>query len=377
MPDGSSVRVRILEGSGAFAVLGAAWDALVRAQAVPNPTMSSTWLRQLVSWEPGVPVVVLAELGDRILAGAALGIRRPLGLLGPRVATWLGTSNYHYSPDLLVDHSMPEAGTAVMDAVLGHVDAVDLSVPADGLLAKTLRRCVAIVDEQHGTDGWLMPLPPPRLDYAAHRAEYELRRAARRGAAIEMTVARRPAEIAPALERAFEIHRARWEGDPSAIQRFSSRDADRMWYRRTLGVMAEDDAVRIVEVTEDGQPVAAVVGLQMDAGSMFHIMAVSPHQHLRQPGHIALLGWVNEAAANSASVMDLGWGAGGPNSPKGRFGPERVPIVRLRCAERSRDRILLRRLAAMRQYQIRGARVLGRWRAVGSRGLFARSGSRG
>jgi Acetyltransferase (GNAT) domain len=377
MPDGSILRVRLLEGADVFTSLGAAWDALVRAQVVPNPTMSSTWLRKLVSWEPGVPVVVLAELGGRVLAGAAFGIRRPLGLLGPRVVTWLGTSNYRYSPDLLVDPSKPEAGTAVMDAVLGHVDALDLSVPNDGLVATTLRKCVAFVDEQHGTDGWVMTLPPLRLDHATRRAEYELRRAVRRGATIETRVARRSAEVALALERAFEIHRARWERDPNAIRRFSSREADRVWYRRTLGAMVDADAVRIVEVTEDGHPVAAVVGLQIGVGSMFHIMATRPRQHLRQPGHVALLGWVNEATANGSRMMDLGWGAGGPGTPKGRFGPERIPIVRLCCAHRSRDRTLLRRLGAMRQFQIRGAHVLGRGRAVVSGRLFTGSGSRG
>ena len=377
VPDGSILRVRLLEGAAAFASLGAAWDALVRAQVVPNPTMSSTWLRKLVSWEPGVPAVVIAELGGRVLAGAAFGIRRPLGLLGPRVATWLGTSNYQYSPDLLVDPSTPEAGTAVIDEVLGHVDALDLSVPTDGLVAARLQRCVAFVDEQHGTDGWVMTLPPPRLDHAARRSEYELRRAVRRGATIETRIARRSAEVGLALERAFEIHRARWGRDPNAIRRFSSREADRVWYRHTLGAMAETDAVRIVEVTEDGHPVAAVVGLQVGVGSMFHIMATTPRQHLRQPGHVALLSWVKEATANGARMMDLCWGAGGPGTPKGRFGPERIPIVRLRCAHRSRDRILLRRLGAMRQYEVRGAHVLGRGLAVVSRRLFPGSGSRG
>ena len=81
----------------------------------------------------------------------------------------------------MVDERQPDAGVAVVHAMLDHADAVDLAVPDGGPLPKAVRARMPDTREQHGTDGWVTPLPPPRLSDAARRARYEVRRAERAG----------------------------------------------------------------------------------------------------------------------------------------------------------------------------------------------------
>jgi CelD/BcsL family acetyltransferase involved in cellulose biosynthesis len=361
------MNVRLIEGPGAIAALDDRWDALVARQPVPNPTLTSTWLRELVAWEPGVPLVAVAEADGRLLAAGAFGVRRPGRILGPRVATWLGTDNYWYSPDLLVDPEVPDAGIALMSSVLEHVGAVEISLPADGIAAATLRARLPQLHEEKRTDEWVTPLPPPRLEYAANRVAHVRRRAERRGAHLEEDIARSPDEVAAALERMFSIHHGRWDGKANAITRFSTTDGHREWYRRVIASMAAQDSVRIIEVREDRRLIASLLGLFAGSGAMLHLMAVDPGAHLRQPGHGSLLAWVNEAMACGATVMDLCWGAGGPNSPKSRLGPTGIPVNELLGSLQRADMTFLMRRRALARGSARARQRAARVRHIPSR----------
>src|SRR5919197_5784809 len=72
--------------------------------------------------------------------------------------------------------------------------------------------------------------------------------------------------------------------------------------------------------------VASVLGLLSGRGALFHTTATRPGGALRGPGHVAMLTWVEEAAAAGAEVMYLGRGAGQPESPKARLGARAFPL---------------------------------------------------
>jgi CelD/BcsL family acetyltransferase involved in cellulose biosynthesis len=172
-----------------------------------------------------------------------------------------------------------------------------------------------------------VPLPPPRLDYARDRIEFELRRARRGGAAVAMTVAEEPPAVVAALERLFVLYRERWDRRSREIPRFSTSDEQREWYRRAVGSMAARDEASVVEVWEDRALVASKLGLTSGWGSMFHTTATRPGRRLRGPGHVAMVALVDAAIAAGATIMDLGRGAGTPSGPKRRIGATEVPLA--------------------------------------------------
>ena len=60
---------------------------------------------------------------------------------------------------------------------------------------------------------------------------------------------------------------------------------------------------------------------------------------MRQPGHVAVLACVDALATAGATVIDLGLGSGGPNTPKARLGSLPDPAVAILAAgARSRQR---------------------------------------
>src|SRR5206468_2213040 len=67
-------KVRVARGPAACELLDERWDALVRRQALPNPTLSSAWLRALVPAERGKFVAIAVFSGERLVAGAAFAV---------------------------------------------------------------------------------------------------------------------------------------------------------------------------------------------------------------------------------------------------------------------------------------------------------------
>ncbi|HJX47918.1 MAG TPA: GNAT family N-acetyltransferase [Gaiellaceae bacterium] len=189
--------------------------------------------------------------------------------------------------------------------------------------------------------GYVLPLPPPRGEYAEKRAAYNLRRAARLGCELSFQTASEPRAVEAALERLFVLHRERWRGRTALLPTFAATDALADWHRRAVVALAHAGGVRIVELFEDGALVGSVLGLIHGRGALFHTMAVHPGGRLRGPGHVVLLELARQAHASGASALDLGWGAGEENGPKARLGPERVQVVRMLAArDRRHQRVL-------------------------------------
>ena len=248
---GFSVRAEVGESCGSL--FDDRWDDLVRRQPLPNPTLSATWLRHLVDWEEGQPVAIVVEQEGALVAAGAFGLYRPAGLVGPTFARWLGDHRQWFSPELLVDPKVSAAGEAVVDALLGLADVVHLPAAAHGATYAALRATVPWLTELPGAEGWIAPLPPPRMEEALTRFRRDCRRAARRGAEVTLRLASSPDEVVVALERLFVLHVERWRMRGGEIPRFSTTEAHRAWYRRMVAAMAERREVLIAEVMEDGE----------------------------------------------------------------------------------------------------------------------------
>ena len=331
--DGRPLRSRVAWGEEAIALLDERWDALVRRQPVPNPTLSATWLREMMAWERGVPFVVIVEAGDRLVGGGAFGLRRPLGPRGPRLATWLGGGRPALTADLLTDPEVPASGGLLVDALLGETHAVHLvPTPLDGAAAVALRARVPWVARWHEVDGWVVALPPPKLDDLRRKVAYAKRRAARLGASVSVSVAEDPEAVAACLERLFILHRERWRGRSDEMVQFSTTEEQRAWHRRAVVAMAARGEVRLSEVFEDSELVASTLGLLAGRGALFLTPAVRVGGRLRGPGHVAMLAWVESALAAGGKVMNLGSGSGEPEGPKAALGPTLVPCGRLIAA---------------------------------------------
>jgi hypothetical protein len=165
-------------------------------------------------------------------------------------------------------------------------------------------------------------LPPPAIDHLQRSAGRSLRRARRRGSDISIVVHDSPEDIAPALERMFRLYRLVWSGRSGEIGRFAHCGAQRAAYRAAVHALANAERVRLVEVTENGRPIAAQLGLLAGRGALAHTTALTRNTQVHGAGHIALLAWIEEAIRSGAESMDLSRGGNEPGGPKARLRPD-------------------------------------------------------
>lgn len=323
-------------GAGCVDLLDERWDSLLFQQRFHNPTLSAAWLRRLVEREEGVPLVVTVEQSGVLVAGGAFGLYRPAARVGPVLARWLGYPDPSFQPDLLVASGAPYAAAAVVDAVLDRVDAIHAPSLADGALAAALADRTPWRTESPGFDTWVVPLPAPRRDYAAKRCSFERRRAVRGGTVIGERVLAHPDEIAAGLERLFELHRRRWDGDPRDESRFSKTEPHRQWHRRLVAELAGYGEARIAEVVEDDDVVATSLGFTAGTGAILHTHVARRGTRMRGPGHASLLLLAEALHEAGATSFDLGAGPYERGGHKDRLGPTRVRVPRFLAASSRR-----------------------------------------
>ena len=342
--------VRTEAGESCRSLFDDRWDDLVRRQPLPNPTLSATWLRHLVDWEEGKPVVIVVEQDGALVAAGAFGLYRPAGRVGPTFARWLGDYRQWFSPDILVDPEESAAGQAVVDTLLGLADVVHLPAAEQGAACAALRAQVPWLTEVPGAESWIAPLPPPRMKKAWTRFEADCRRAARRGAEVTVRLASSPDEVIVALERLFVLHAARWRMRGGEIPRFSTTEAHRAWYRRVIAAIAERGEALIAEVIEDGEVFAAELALAAGRGGVMHTTAVRLGGKLDEPGRASKLQLYRALEKAGVQAVDLGCGACEPGSPKSAVGPTRVVVKRLLAADSRRSQRALDAVLGLRGF---------------------------
>lgn len=356
------MRLHIAHAEDAVGALDAAWDDLVRVQERPNATLLGGWLNALIGGDhDSLLTLRVRDAEDRLLAATVVNIYRPVGRIGSPLARWPGDPNLWFDPDILVLPGHESAGDMLLDGLLGEVGALHVSCLQDGPLDAALRRH----DERNihrwiGADGWISPIPVPRDAYARVRVGRDVRAAERKGARITTTVATSPSEVADALERLFALHYEYWSTRPDAILRFSSDSSYRELHRRAVTALATTGEAFITEVRENYEVVASSLALRAGVGLVKHTSATTRRATLREPGYACTLATIDHAASLGVTHVDLGPGAGGPNSPKHRIGANRVVVFRT-LTSRSRTRLLLyRALLAGRDHVRQGVRLLRR-----------------
>jgi CelD/BcsL family acetyltransferase involved in cellulose biosynthesis len=366
-PAGSAaLRVEVHEGAEALEALDARWEALLDRQPLPSPTMLPDWLRSVRGPDRSSMVALVWSNGDLVGGGAFRRERT-----GPAtVGTWLAGARF---PGILVDPSVPAAGEAVIRAVLERCHMLRLPrTPAVGAAMPAIDAAApwrSAVPVEPG--GYAVELPPERLEHARGKAAYALRRAARRDAEVRTEIHADPEDVEAAVDRLAALYRARWSGREREGESYSDITVEPERYRLVLPVLAERGRVRIVEVLESERLVASTLGLLAGRGALFHTTATDPGRALRGPGHIAMLAWVEEAAAAGARAMYLGRGAGEPEGPKSRLGAHAISLADVLVASSpARQRAIGLGLAALHRVRqpatvIRPSRSAGRRPATG------------
>ncbi len=330
------LRVETASGREALTALGPEWDVLVDRQRLPSPLLATEWLRGMRAGDPDA-TIVLARRGGELVAGGAFRRTR----IGPAtVGTWLAGARL---PAVLAAEDEPAASREVVAEMADRCHALWLPrVPA---LGPTMGAVGSAVPWRRATvvepPGYVVRLPPSRLDHARDKAAYAVRRAGRKGAAIRVRTAADPDEIRGAFDRLAKLYRQRWRGREQEGARYSDVAHVPLRYHALLPVIAAAGRVRIVEVYEGAELVASLLGLLCGRGALFHTTATRPDGALRGPGHVAMLAWVEEAAAAGAEIMYLGRGAGQPEGPKARIGAEALPLFDVLAAPSPRRQSLL------------------------------------
>jgi CelD/BcsL family acetyltransferase involved in cellulose biosynthesis len=275
------LRVETVSSEGGLAELAGSWDDLVRAMPRPSPFLLHTWMSEW--WRHygrGSELAVhVAYRGDRLVGALPLCTRRRLGV---RVSEFVG-GTWAILADALVapgeDASAVTAGLAER-AMTGEHDFADLfGLPGSSRLVAALpqgslrlvERLDAPVFDLGGN--WDAVYKARLSSKARSERRRRMRQLARIGS-VECTIARSRAEIARALEEAFEVHALRWHGrhDPSG---FVTKTGKR-FHRAALLGLADEDVARISTVRLDGRAVAFSLYLQLAGRAYGLTMAFDP-----------------------------------------------------------------------------------------------------
>jgi CelD/BcsL family acetyltransferase involved in cellulose biosynthesis len=307
------VTFKTIVDEGSFAGLGASWDPLVRAMPRPSPFLLHGWL---LEWcrhfgRDAELAIHVAYRGRELVGALPLIVRRRLGT---RIAEFPG------APESALADLMLAAGesAAVGDGLIGRVreSGVDLldvfGLPRDSRLGAALGPTRLHLIER--VEAPVLDLP---ADWEAfHRARlpndrrYELRRRLRRLAelgTVEVSQARTPEELEPALEESFRLHALRWTGRPDRSTFGTPRGM--RFHRAALRDLARDDAVRITLLNLDGRAIAFHLDFVLSGRMYGHRLGFDPSLARFAPGTINTLDALKAAAAEGLTRFEFLGGA--------------------------------------------------------------------
>jgi CelD/BcsL family acetyltransferase involved in cellulose biosynthesis len=310
-PTAAETRLRIetVTSEAGLAALADGWDDLVRAMPRPSPFMLHAWLLEWWRHYGGRAELAVhcAYRGDRLVGALPLYTRLRLGL---RVTELVG-GTWALLGDVLLAPGEDGATTAALAqhaqssrddfaSLFGLTDSSRLvaALPPGGL--RLIERLEAPVME---LDGPWDEVYRGRFS-AKQRSERRRRLRKLSGAApVEVLVARTPAQLGRALEAAYHVHRARWEGRRD-LSGFVTPTGLR-FHRAAVLALAELDVPRITVVRCGGRPIAFAFSFHFQGAAYGVAMAFDPAFAQFAPGLEAKLTSLEAAAAEGITRVEL------------------------------------------------------------------------
>jgi CelD/BcsL family acetyltransferase involved in cellulose biosynthesis len=320
------VEIETISRLKAFARLGS-WDELVCSMRRPSPFLLHGWL--LEWWRHygrnRSLAVHVARRGEQLVGALPLCRTRRFGL---RVTQFLGGTKAPLA-DLLL-RAGEDSATAVKlteRITAGSVDFADLfGMPSDSRLAAAVPPgSLALLERQEApvldlSAGWEATYNE-KLSSKARSERRRYRRRLEKLGAVEVTIARTPDELGPALEHAFRLHALRWKGrrETSGF----SRPHGSAFRRAAMLRLAERDVPRLVTLSVDGRPVAFNLYLLYERTAYGGTMGFDPAFADYRPGVETLLCSLEAAAEEGAERIEF---LGGDAPYKRRFADRPEPI---------------------------------------------------
>jgi CelD/BcsL family acetyltransferase involved in cellulose biosynthesis len=303
----SETRIEQVTTPEEFDALATEWDDLVHAMPRPSPFMLHGWLTEW--WrhhgEGAQLSVTVAREDGRLVAALPLVIRRRAGL---RVASFMG-EHAAVLPDLLLaEDADPSLGPQLAWLAPEHCDVVDFhGLPAGSRIAEAFPTRLSLIER----------IEAPVLDISAgwdevYRAKtnskkrnLHKRRRRQLGELGEVTAitARELPELEPALEEAFRLHAARWNGRPDGS--CFATPAGQRFNRSVLRRLAALDVARITLLQLDGRAIAFHYWFAM-AGCMYvHRLAFDPAVGRFSPGLVNTLDAIEAAGEEGLTRVEF------------------------------------------------------------------------
>jgi CelD/BcsL family acetyltransferase involved in cellulose biosynthesis len=303
------LQIETVSSEDEFVLLAGDWDELVRAMPRPSPFFLHAWMFEW--WRQygrGAELAVhVAFRGDRLVGALPLFTRQRLGL---RVTEFVG-GTWALLGDLLL---APDEPATTADALVEHARCSGGDFASLFGLPGSSRLVAALPP---GSLRRVERLEAPVMDITAEwedvyrarfsaKARSERRRRMRQLAEVgpvEVVVARTRAQLAPALEDAFRIHRQRWQGRRDASG-FITPSGLR-FHRAAVLALAELDVPRLTVVRCRGRPIAFALALQLEGATYGVAMAFDPAYAAFGPGMEAKLASLEAAAAEGIKRVEL------------------------------------------------------------------------
>jgi CelD/BcsL family acetyltransferase involved in cellulose biosynthesis len=305
--------VESVSSPAAFEELADAWDELVREMPRPSPFLLHAWLSEWWNhYGDTGTVAVHVVRGDGLLLGAlplVVSSKR-----GTRVARFMGGRQSVLSDLLLAPSADPSvAGLLAARLATSEHNLVDLyGIPPGSRIVEAIgpsRLEVLVRIEAPVLD--LLPDWPSVYEQKTSAKTRSLHRRRRRQLAaqghLEVSIARTPAELKPALEEAFRLHALRWAGRPDGSG--FATPAGMRFHRAVIERLAELDVPRIVTLKLDGRAIAFHYFFAFEGCMYVHRLAFDPALARYSPGLVNTLDTIQIAAEEGLTRVEFLGGA--------------------------------------------------------------------
>jgi CelD/BcsL family acetyltransferase involved in cellulose biosynthesis len=297
----------VISSESGFAEIGGAWDDLVRAMPRPSPFLLHAWLLEWFRHYGGASeLAVQAVFRDGALAGAFPLVHRTWR--GLRVARFMGGEQSSLADLLVAPSEDPTTGATLIERASSEHDFAELfGLGEDSRVARAapgqlhlFRRADAPVLEL--TDDWDAQYQAKVSSKRRSQYRRSLRQLEERGP-VEFSLARSREELELALGDAVRLHALRWEGrrDGSGF----ATPTGVSFHHAALGVLADQDVVRLMTMRFAGRAIAFVLGFALSERLYGYRTAFDPSFARCSPGLLTLLEWLGSASHEGVRRVEL------------------------------------------------------------------------